>query len=558
MLCSKILRHKPESEQGKLYHLSERGFQWVIDRYDVGVRWVLRHQTFTLMVTLGTLVLTLYMYVKVPKGFFPIQDTGVILGISEAPESTSFSGMAERQQELAHVILQDPDVVSLSSFIGEDGVNKQPHSGRIQINLKPREERAASATDIIRRHNDKVTGVPGITLYMQAVQDISVETRVSPTQFQYTMQAVDASLLADWVPRFVQKLQGYPQLRDVATDQEISALETRVVVDHDTAYRLGLTPSAIDNTLYDAFGQRLVSIMFTQLNQYYVVLEVAPEFRDNTDILKSLYVETNTVPPQQIPMSTFTHIEQGNAPLTENHQGQFRSTTISFNLAPGAALGDAINAVEQTQRDLNMPLSIQASFQGTAAAFENSLANENWLLLAALVTVYIVLGILYESYIHPLTILSTLPSAGVGAILALRLFGLDLSIIGIIGIILLIGIVKKNAIMMIDFALEAERNEGATPEDAIHQACLLRFRPIMDDNHGRALRRRASGHGPGHRLRAPPSAGHCHHRRPAHQPGAYAIHNTRRLSLVRSPRPARPQSASDPPGRSATNGRLTP
>ncbi len=477
MLCSKILRHKPESEQGALYRLSERGFQWVIDRYDVGVRWVLRHQTFTLLVTLGTLVLTLYMYVKVPKGFFPIQDTGVILGISQAPEATSFADMAQGQKALAHVILQDPDVVSLSSFIGVDGVNMIPSSGRIQINLKPLEQRKATASEIIRRLQDKLADVPGITLYMQAVQDISVETRVSPTQFQYTMEAVDPQLLATWVPQFVQKLQTYPQLRDVATDQQNGALQANIVVDRDTAYRLGLTQSAIDNTLYDAFGQRLVSLIYTQLNQYYVVLEVAPQFRQSPDALKSLYVKSTA--GNQVPLSAFTRIESGSSPLAENHQGQFRSTTISFNLAPGASLGDAINAVNQTKQELELPISVQASFQGTAAAFENSLSNESWLLLAALATVYIVLGILYESFIHPLTILSTLPSAGVGAILALRLFHLDLSIIGLIGIILLIGIVKKNAIMMIDFALDAERNEGATPEEAIHQACLLRFRPIM-------------------------------------------------------------------------------
>ncbi len=477
MLCSKILRHKPESEQGALYRLSERGFQWVIDRYDVGVRWVLRHQTFTLLVTLGTLVLTLYMYVKVPKGFFPIQDTGVILGVSEAPESVSFSAMADRQKALAHVILQDPDVVSLSSFIGVDGINLTPNSGRIQINLKPREQRKATASEIIGRLQDKLDSVGGITLYMQAVQDISVETQVSRTQFQYTLSSVDPANLDIWVPRIIQKLETYPQLRGVATDAQTGTSQLNVVIDRDTAYRLGLSATAIDNTLYDAFGQRLVSVMYTNLNQYHVVLEVAPEFRRDEKSLSSLYVQSTS--GTEVPLSAFTHFAPGNSSLTVNHRGQFHSTTISFNLAPGASLGDAIDIFDKTRAELGLPPSIQAGFQGTAAAFQDSLANESWLLLAALVTVYIVLGVLYESFIHPLTILSTLPSAGVGAILALRLFHLDLSIIGLIGIILLIGIVKKNAIMMIDFALDAERNGGATPEEAIHQACLLRFRPIM-------------------------------------------------------------------------------
>jgi multidrug efflux pump len=417
------------------------------------------------------------MYIKVPKGFFPIQDTGVILGISEAPEATSFAGMAQRQQALTHVILQDPDVVSLSSFIGVDGTNMTPNSGRIQINLKPRNERTATASEIITRLSDSLTSVSGITLYMQAVQDISVEDRVSRTEFQYSLECIDPTVLAQWVPQLVQKLQGEPLLRDVATDQETGALSENVVVDRDTAYRLGLSTTGIDNTLYDAFGQRLVSIMFAQTNQYHVVLEVAPEFRQNPDALKSLYVKSTL--GTQVPLSAFTHTAPGLTALTVNHQGQFPSTTVSFNLAPGASLGDAIDVVNKVQGELGMPASIQANFQGTAAAFVNSLANESWLLLAAVVTVYIVLGVLYESYIHPITILSTLPSAGIGALLALQLFHLDLSIIGLIGIILLIGIVQKNAIMMIDFALQAEREEGKPPEEAIHQACLLRFRPIL-------------------------------------------------------------------------------
>jgi multidrug efflux pump len=477
MMCSRLLRHRPLESQGAFYRVSERGWRWVIDRYAGSLRFVLRHQTITLLITLGTLVLTLYMYVVVPKGFFPVEDTGVILGISQAPETISFEGMAEKQRQLAHVILQDPDVVSLSSFIGVDGTNMTPNSGRIQINLKPRDERSSDVTQIIRRIADKTQSVEGITLYMQAVQDLTVEDRVSRTQYQYSLEAADPNELATWVPRLVQRLQALPELRDVATDQQNHALEEDLVVDRDTASRLGITTAAIDNTLYDAFGQRLVSIMFTQINQYHVVLEVAPEFRQSPDALKSLYVKSSS--GQQVPLSAFTHFEPNTASLMLNHQGQFPSTTVSFNLAPGASLGDAVRDIEDVGRDIGMPESVAASFQGTAAAFRNSLANESWLLLAAIVTVYIVLGVLYESYIHPLTILSTLPSAGVGAILALQAFHLDLGVIALIGIILLIGIVKKNAIMMIDFALEAERGEHLPPDEAIYQACLLRFRPIM-------------------------------------------------------------------------------
>jgi multidrug efflux pump len=477
MMCSKLLRRRERAQQSALFRASERWFQAIIDRYAAILRVVLRHQTATLMVALGTLVLTLYLYVVVPKGFFPIQDTGVILGVSEAPESTSFQAMAGRQRALVAVILQDPDVVSLSSFIGVDGTNMTPNSGRIQINLKPRDVRTATASEIIRRLQDKLSSVSGIQLYMQAVQDLSVEDRVSRTQFQYTLEAADRTELATWVPQLVQKLQSLPQLRDVASDQQAGGLEANLVIDRDTASRLGLTTQAIDDTLYDAFGQRQVSTIFTQLNQYHVVLEVAPEFRQNPDALKTLYVKSAT--GQQVPLNAFTHFEANTSSLTLNHQGQFPSVTLSFNLAAGASLGDAIAVIENAKREIGLPESIQASFQGTAAAFRNSLANESWLLLAAVVTVYIVLGVLYESYIHPLTILSTLPSAGVGAILALQLFHLDLSVIGLIGIILLIGIVQKNAIMMIDFALQAEREEAKPPEEAIYQACLLRFRPIL-------------------------------------------------------------------------------
>ncbi len=477
MMCARLLHHEESAKQSRLARVSERFFERTIEVYGKGVKFVLRHQTATLLVTLGTLVLTILLYYYVPKGFFPVQDTGVILGVSEAPQTVSFFGMADRQQALAKVILRDPDVVSLSSFIGVDGTNMTPNSGRIQINLKPRDDRNATASEIIRRLQPQVAQVEGITLFMQPVQDLSVEDRVSRTQYQYSIEDANAKELAQWAPRLVDKLKTLPELRDVATDQQDSGLEANLVIDRDTASRLGILPQAIDDTLYDAFGQRLVSTMFTQLNQYHVVLEVDPSFQQNPDALKNIYVKSSN--GTQVPLSTFTHFEQRTTTLAVNHQGQFPVVTLSFNLAPGASLGDAVNAIKKAEKDIGLPESIEASFQGTAQAFQAALANEPLLILAALVTVYIVLGVLYESYIHPLTILSTLPSAGVGAILALLICRTDLSVIALIGIILLIGIVKKNAIMMIDFALEAERKEGKSPEEAIYQACLLRFRPIM-------------------------------------------------------------------------------
>jgi multidrug efflux pump len=477
MMCARLLRHKPESQQGRVYRWSERVFERTIEMYGTMVRFVLRHQAATLLVTVGTLVLTLVLYVIVPKGFFPVQDTGVILGVSEAPAATSFPAMAQSQQALAHVILKDPDVVSLSSFIGVDGINVTPNSGRMQINLKPRDERAADASEIIRRLQPQVAAVQGITLYMQPVQDLTVEDRVTRTQFQYSLEDADPKELADWSPRIVQKLRSLAQLRDVASDQQELGLEASLTIDRDTASRLGITPQALDDTLYDAFGQRQVSTIFTQLNQYHVILEVAPRYQQDPDALKSLYVRSAT--GAQVPLSSFTHYEPRATPLAVNHQGQFPAVTLSFNLAPGESLGDAVKSIQAAEQDIGLPASIHASFQGTAQAFQASLVNEPWLILAAVLTVYIVLGVLYESYIHPVTILSTLPSAGVGAILALQICRTDLGVIALIGIILLIGIVKKNAIMMIDFALEAERKEGKSPEEAIYQACLLRFRPIM-------------------------------------------------------------------------------
>ncbi len=477
MMCAKLLKPKDANKQTRFYKSTENFYNKVIEFYGRTLKFVLGHQTATLLVTFGTLVLTLFLYVIVPKGFFPVQDTGVILGISDAPQDVSFQSLADHQQALARVILQDPDVASLSSFIGVDGTNLTPNSGRIQINLKPREQRSARAPDIIRRLQPKLAEVEGITLFMQPVQDLTVEDRVSRTQFQYTMEDADPRELTRLSGQLVDKLRTLPELQDVASDQQTGGLQADLTIDRDTASRLGILPAQVDNTLYDAFGQRQVSTIFTQLNQYHVILEVAPQFQQNPGSFKDLYVKSGT--GTQVPLSTFTQLNTSNASLAVNHQGQFPVVTLSFNLAPGKSLGDATKAIEKAEQEIGMPASVHTAFQGTAAAFRNSLSTEPWLIVAAIVTVYIVLGVLYESYIHPITILSTLPSAGVGAILALLLTGYDLGVVAIIGIILLIGIVKKNAIMMIDFALEAERVEHKPPEEAIFQACLLRFRPIM-------------------------------------------------------------------------------
>jgi multidrug efflux pump len=477
MMCARLLKHKPAEQQGRFFKASERGFNSVIAFYARTLQWVLRHQTATLMVAIATLGLTFYLAWIIPKGFFPVQDTGVILGISEAPQTVSFPAMAERQQALAKVILKDPAVESLSSFIGVDGVNTTINSGRIQINLKPLDQRKINSSAVIRRLQPEVEKVDGIQLYMQAVQDLTVEDRISRTQYQYSLEDPDPKELDEWSTRFVDKLQTIPHLRDVASDQQNLGLQARLVIDRVTASRYGITPQMIDDTLYDAFGQRQISIMFTQLNQYRVVLEVTPDWQQRPADLTNLYIRSST--NGQVPLAAITHSETATTPLTVNHQGQFPSNTVSFNLAPGASLGEAVNDIKKVQTEIGMPASIQTAFQGTAAAFQNSLAGEGFLILAALVTVYIVLGVLYESYIHPVTILSTLPSAGVGALLALMLCRNDFSVIALIGIILLIGIVKKNAIMMIDFAMEAERKEHKPPLEAIYQACLLRFRPIM-------------------------------------------------------------------------------
>ena len=482
MMCARLLRRVPESEQGRFYRASQRWSDRVIERYGRMLNWVLDRQTATLWVALATLVITVLLYIVVPKGFFPVQDTGVIQGISEAPQSISFAAMAERQQALARVILEDPAVESLSSFIGVDGTNTTLNSGRLLINLKPHSERPGAA-DVMRRLQERLAKLEGITLYMQPVQDLTTEDRVSRTQYQFTLETPNPTELSDWTRRLVERLAQLPQLADVTSDLQDEGLQAFLEIDRDSAGRLGITPAAIDNALYNAFGQRLISTIFTQTNQYRVVLEVKPEFRRGPASLGEIYVATSTAttgtPSTQVPLNTVTRLVEKPVALSVNHIGQFPAATISFNLAPGVALGEAVKAIEATERELGVPVSVRTNFQGAAGAFRASLANELLLILAAIVTMYIVLGVLYESFVHPVTILSTLPSAGVGALLALMIARTDLGIVGIIGIILLIGIVKKNAIMMIDFALDAERREGKSPRDAIYQACLLRLRPIL-------------------------------------------------------------------------------
>jgi multidrug efflux pump len=475
MMCAFLLRadHKP----GRLARAFERFFDGMLAVYDRSLKRVLQHQPLTLAITIATLVLTVVLAVIIPKGFFPLQDTGLIVGVTEAPPEVSFSSMKHRQRSLADVVMRDPAVASVASFIGADGTNTTPNTGRLSIVLKPRAERNASAEEVMRRLRTATAQIPGFTLYLQAVQDLQIDTRVSRTQYQYTLEDADFDELSTWAPRVLQKLQGLGELHDVTSDQQTSGLQLKLTIDRDTASRLGILPQAIDAVLYDAFGQRIVSTIFTQINQYRVILEVKPELRQSARVLRSLYVSTPT--GEQVPLSAFTRFERMSVPLALNHQGQFPAVTISFNLAPNVSLGTAVDAIHRAERQLSLPTGLRAQFVGTAQAFQAALASEGLLILAALLTVYIVLGVLYESYIHPVTILSTLPSAGVGALLALMLCRTDFSIIALIGIILLIGIVKKNAIMMIDFALEAQRDEKALPHEAIYKACLLRFRPIM-------------------------------------------------------------------------------
>jgi multidrug efflux pump len=570
MMCSRILRHNPKEQQGRFFKASERVFENIIAFYGRTLKFVLEYQTITLVIAAATLVLTVFLYIIIPKGFFPTQDTGVIQGISQAPPTTSFAAMTQKQQQLAHVVLQDPAVDSLSSFIGADGTNTTLNSGRMSINLKPIAERKLSAADVIRRLQKSLNQVDGVQLFMEPVQNITVDDRVSRTQYQYTLEDPDANELNLYTGKLVDKMKQLPQLADVATDQQTGGLAVSLVVDRVTASRLGIAPTTLDNTLYDAFGQRQISTMYTQLNQYHVILEADPNSQKDPGKLQDLYIQSNaasgtsgpgasssfastgsssagsnaltgtaaytpssavlntpmnavssgvgatgsasssntftgSTPSNSVPLSAFTHFEEGTEALSINHQGQFPAVTVSFNLAPNASLGGAITAIEKVQKNLKMPASVQYGFQGTAAAFEGSLSNEGLLILAALAAVYIVLGILYESFIHPITILSTLPSAGVGALLALILFRQDLSVVAIIGIILLIGIVKKNGIMMVDFALEAEREHGKNSTDAIYEACLLRFRPIMMTTMAALLAGipLAAGSGMGSELRRP-------------------------------------------------------
>ena len=479
MMCAKILHHhNPEDEAGITRWANEK-FQALIDLYAKGLRWVLEHQPLTLQVAIGTLVLTILLYVFIPKGFFPVQDTGLIQAITEAPQSVSYGDMGRRQAAMAAAILKDPDVVSLSSFIGVDGSNITLNSGRMLINLKAVNDRHDSASQIIRRLQRETADVEGISIYMQPVQDLTIDTAVSRTQYQFVLEDSNPAEFNTWVPKLVDRLQQLPDIEDVASDQENQGLSAYLTIDRDTAGRFGITPATVDNALYDAFGQRIVSTIFTQSNQYRVILQADSSLMASLDSLGTLYIPSATAVGGQVPLSALVKVSVRSAPLSIDHLGQFPSTTVSFNLAQGAALGDAVNAIKKAEADINLPASVITTFQGAALAFQATLGNELFLIIAAIVTVYIVLGVLYESFIHPVTILSTLPSAGVGALLALLMARSDLGVIGIIGIILLIGIVKKNAIMMIDFALVAEREQGMTARDAIYHASLLRFRPIL-------------------------------------------------------------------------------
>jgi multidrug efflux pump len=478
MACAKLLKPESQNQENAFQRGSREAFDWIIEMYGHALTWVLDHQPLTLMVALATFVLTGLLYVVIPKGFFPLQDTGVIQAISEAPQSVSYGAMAERQQQLASIILKDPDVVSLSSFIGVDGTNNTLNSGRILINLKPYNQRKSDVSTVMRRIQNATAPLPGITLYMQPVQDLTIEGTVSKTQYQFILQDADPAQLSEWTPKLIERLRQLPQLGDVASNISDQGLSVYVEIDRDQAARFGITPATVDNALYDSFGQRIVSTIFTNSNQYRVILEADPRLQNSLQSLSDIYLPSS-VGSTPVPLAALAKFREQTAPLLVSHLGQFPAATVSFNLAPGAALGDAVTAIKQAQAEIDLPASVITSFQGAALAFQSSLSNQLFLILAAIVTVYIVLGVLYESFIHPLTILSTLPSAGIGALLALMMAGDDLTIVAIIGIILLIGIVKKNAIMMIDFALDAERHEGKSPREAIYQACLLRFRPIL-------------------------------------------------------------------------------
>jgi multidrug efflux pump len=474
MMCAKLLRSEHDRQHGRFYRVSERAFDGMLANYERGLKWVLRHSALMLTVALATLVFNIYLFKIIPKGFFPEQDTGRIMGAIVADQDISFQAMRQRLIDIVKVIDKDPAVDNAIAFTGGNGATNTANSF---VALKPLSERKLSAQQVIARIRKHAAKIPGVSLYMQAVQDLRIGGRMANAEYQYTLQSDDLPQLMEWAPKLLQKMRTIPQLTDVSSDQQNSGLAANLVIDRATASRLGISPDLLDNTLYDAFGQRQVSTMYTELNQYHVVMEAAPEFWQNPDGLSQIYMNSST--GGQVPLSAVTHYEASTTPLTVNHQGQFPAVTISFNLQQGVALGDAVNIITAAEQEIKMPAGIRGTFQGTAQAFQSSLASEPMLILAALLTVYIVLGILYESYIHPITILSTLPSAGVGALLFLLLFHYDLSIIALIGIILLIGIVKKNAIMMIDFALQAERFEGKTSAEAIYQACILRFRPIM-------------------------------------------------------------------------------
>jgi len=479
MMCAKILRHRRPSEMSLVARESQQWFDALIAQYGRLLTWVLDHQPLTLIVAIGTLWLTVFLYIVIPKGFFPVQDTGLIQGISEAEPSVSFEAMAQRQQALAAAILKDPDVASLSSFIGVDGTNTTLNTGRFLINLKPRQQRSISASDVIRRLEQETQDVSGIALYMQPVQDLTIDATVSRSQYQFVLEDANSSEFSTWVPKLLERLQQLPQLEDVTSNYAENGLSAYILIDRPTAARFGITPATVDNALYDSFGQRIVSTIFTQSNQYRVILEADPDLQKSLSSLGQMYLPSSTATNGQVPLSAIAQVEEQTAPLEINHLGQFPSTTVSFNLAPGASLGEAVDAIKQAEQEIGLPASMITVFQGAALAFQAALGNELILIIAAIITMYIVLGVLYESFIHPITILSTLPSAGVGALLALMIDRSDLSVIAIIGIILLIGIVKKNAIMMVDFALDAEREEGKSPREAIYQACLLRFRPIL-------------------------------------------------------------------------------
>ncbi len=477
MMCSRLLQAEDKRKPGRLFLLTERFFKGMLDAYERGLQWVLRHQRFVLSVAAVTLVATVWLYVIIPKGLLPQQDTGLIMGITDAAQSISFKAMAERQREVAEVVRQDPDVSSVASFVGGGTVNPTMNTGRLYIGLKRRADRHASAEKIIERLREATRDIQGISLFMQSVQDVQIDSRVSRTQYQYTLQDADEAELSHWAARLLARLRSVGELTDVASDAQAGGLQVNVVVDREKASRLNILPQMIDDTLYDAFGQRQVTTIFTQLNQYRVILEADPHFQLTPEVLNKIYVKSAT--GQTVPLNTFASLTTDTAPLTIVHQSQFPAVTLSFNLRPGASLGKAIEAIQRTEQEIGLPQTVVSTFSGSAAEFRSSLRSEPFLILAAIIVIYIVLGVLYESYIHPITILSSLPSAGVGALLALMLTGHDLSLISLIGIVLLIGIVQKNAIMMIDFALEAEREEGLPPERSIYQACLLRFRPIM-------------------------------------------------------------------------------